>query len=225
MNRLLAVPAALLVSLLAACSTGPSSDALVYDGIGPDTIDSVDKRERFDKAVLPLEFKNQRVTIKPGFEIASSKGGSAAAVTRGTDAVNLHARDVATVEFVNAIRMNPRNADAYFGLGNAVTMRGKTGEAIAAYATALELRPDDLQQRLAVVVLVLLRLERRGQQVDQCRGHRQLLLGDLDVRHRHAALHAQLVRVVQRLQHQRAVHRPQRAESLLVANRDLRDRG
>ncbi|MBL8760146.1 MAG: tetratricopeptide repeat protein [Phycisphaerae bacterium] len=147
MNRLLAVPAALLVSLLAACSTGPSSDALVYDGIGPDTIDSVDKRERFDKAVLPLEFKNQRVTIKPGFEIASSKGGSAAAVTRGTDAVNLNARDVATVEFVNAIRMNPRNADAYFGLGNAVTMRGKTGEAIAAYATALELRPEWVQAR------------------------------------------------------------------------------
>lgn len=142
MNRVLVVPAALALTLLAACSTGPSKAELVYDGIGPDSIDSVDKRERFDKAVLPLEFKNERVTIKAGYEIAASAGGSAAAVRRGNDAVNLNARDVATVEFVNAIRMNPKNADAYLGLGNSVTMRGKTTEAIAAYATALELRPQ-----------------------------------------------------------------------------------
>lgn len=147
MNRVAVVPAALLLSMLAACSTGPSGAELVYDGIGPDSIDSVDKRERYDKAVLPLEFKNERVTIKAGYEVASSRGGSAAAVGRGNDALNLNARDVAIVEFVNAIRMNPKNADAYFGLGSAVTMRGKTAEAIAAYATALELRPEWIQAR------------------------------------------------------------------------------
>ncbi|MCC6971720.1 MAG: tetratricopeptide repeat protein [Phycisphaerales bacterium] len=147
MNRIALVPAALLMSFLAACSTGPSGVELAYDGIGPDSIDSVDKRERFDKAVLPLEFKNERVSVKPGYAIAASASGSAAAVKRGNDAVNLNARDVATVEFVNAIRMNPKNADAFFGLGNSVTMRGKTNEAIAAYATALELRPGWIQAR------------------------------------------------------------------------------
>lgn len=147
MNRVLVVPAALVLMLLAACSTGPSKAELVYDGIGPDSIDSVDKRERFDKAVLPLVFTNERVTIKAGYEIAASSGGSAAAVKRGNDAVKLNARDVATVEFVNAIRLNPKNAEAYFGLGSSVTMRGKTSEAIAAYATAIELRPDWIQAR------------------------------------------------------------------------------
>lgn len=147
MNRVAVVPAALLLSLLAACSTGPSGAELAYDGIGPDSIDSVDKRERFDKAVLPLEFKNERVGVKPGYATTASVSGSSSAVKRGNDAVKVNARDVATVEFVNAIRMNPKNADAYFGLGNSVTMRGKTNEAIAAYATALELRPDWVQAR------------------------------------------------------------------------------
>lgn len=150
MNRSALVPAAAILALVTACSTAPSPTALVYDGVGPDSIDSVDKRERYDKAVLPLEFKDERVTIKPEYAIATSRSGSDAAVQRGSSAINRNARDVAIVEFVNAVRLNPTSADAYFGLGNALTTRDKTAESIAAYNTAVTLRPDWIQARYAL---------------------------------------------------------------------------
>ena len=89
---------------------------------------------------------------------------------------------------------------------------------------ALELGLDQLHQRVAVLVAVVLGGEWRLEHLDQRERHLELVLGDLGPLERLDGGRADLVGVVERFEeHAPLGARPQRAEPLLVADRDLRD--
>ncbi len=90
---------------------------------------------------------------------------------------------------------------------------------------AFKLGLDDLHERFTEVVLELCRVEVFGHEVNQREGHIELLLSDVYFGQALALLHAHLVRVVERFEHERAVVRAESAEALLVANRQLGDGG
>jgi tetratricopeptide (TPR) repeat protein len=136
-----------LIAFISGCAgttTSPSifaSDDVEIDGVNPATIESVDKTEKFAAAIRGLVFENGRVRVDPQYAPPRNDQMSENRVILGREAIDLNQRDAAIIHMAAAIRLNPDNADAYFGLGRAVTLRGKTAEAAASFRTALELRP------------------------------------------------------------------------------------
>jgi hypothetical protein len=90
---------------------------------------------------------------------------------------------------------------------------------------ALALPLDDLEQRVAVGVLVLLELEGRRERVDQLLRHLELLLRDACLLGLDLVDRADLVGEIHLLERDHAVAHAQAAEVLLVAHHVLRDRG
>jgi tetratricopeptide (TPR) repeat protein len=66
-----------------------------------------------------------------------------------------HRYPEAAAEFRAALRLDPENVKAHFGLGNALREQGELGEAAAAYRTAIRITPDfgPAHQNLAYVLL------------------------------------------------------------------------
>ena len=90
---------------------------------------------------------------------------------------------------------------------------------------ALLLRPDDVEERVSIGVLVALGLERSRQLSDQRGSHLQLTLADLGLARRDVLGGADLVVEEHPLEHDHAFAHAQAAEMLLVAHDVLRDRG
>ena len=53
--------------------------------------------------------------------------------------------DESRAEYAEAVRSEPTNADAHYGLAVLLAMQGRTDAAIAEYSEALRLKPDHAQ--------------------------------------------------------------------------------
>ena len=86
------------------------------------------------------------------FEHAATQvaAGAIAQVTWGNALLKMGEPVKATSHYLDAVRLDPRNADAYFNLGLIAEKLGNKAEALEYYRSAAEISPDDeLSRRLA----------------------------------------------------------------------------
>lgn len=113
----------------------------VDGGASPEDINSLDRRERYDASVRSISFVGGRVSVRPQFEVPRDVAASTRAMAGFNDAWSMNHKDRAVAYAAEAVRFDPQNADAMFALGRALTQKGKSTEALAAFSSAVDLRP------------------------------------------------------------------------------------
>jgi tetratricopeptide (TPR) repeat protein len=83
--------------------------------------------------------------------LALDKASPAALFQKGRALQSLNELDRAEAAFREAVRLDPRTADAHAALANLAALQGRTGEARAHANRALALRPTDAAAALAVI--------------------------------------------------------------------------
>jgi tetratricopeptide (TPR) repeat protein len=125
------------------------------------------KEARFREAIAGLEFNANAVIVTD--PIAGRTPDDAMAdVAEGAEKLAVNRRTGALTAYVRAARTDPGLADAYTGLGRALTAKGKTTYALAAYLTAGRLDPA-LAEAPFGAAMSLARLGRFDEAIEQMR--------------------------------------------------------
>ncbi len=111
-------------------SLSPEQGSIRFAGIGEFYLEKGDFESSFEAFRDSIRLDETNVAAKTGF--------SEALVAKGSDLLLNDQAQPAKANFLEALKYNPNNSAAYFGLGEAYAELSETAEAIANYGKALE---------------------------------------------------------------------------------------
>lgn len=130
----------------ASLGAAPSAATTTPQTTGPMNERDARRAREWAEAVAGLDFTGERVTVTAP-PAASDVAAAERFMAEGRSLMMSNHRTETVKAFASAVRAAPDHAPAHAMLGLAMRGRGKTDLAIAAYRTAIELDPADLDSR------------------------------------------------------------------------------
>lgn len=143
-RRTTAITASVLLGLaLAACETTPQATTEAAAGPSPVNQRELDKQAAWTEAIAGLSFDTGMVVVQNPPD-QSNRAQALRMMEQGQLAMAGNNRTPAVHAYADAVRVAPDMPEAYFGLGQAMTAKGRTDMAIASFRTVTNMQPDNI---------------------------------------------------------------------------------